>query len=72
MGLRVPFRDSFNLYSDIGECTWSQFKRMVSNVVSLIRQENNILLLHRSHHYMYQLTQDSVHASGRELTEAQQ
>ena len=71
MGLTVPSRESIALYPNPGECSWSVFKRRVDVAVSLIRQENNRMLLRRSRYYMYHLAQDSVRASGRQLTKAQ-
>ncbi|KAL8110533.1 hypothetical protein AgCh_026311 [Apium graveolens] len=47
-------------------------RRKVVKVVTLIRRENNRILLRRSRYYMFELAQDSVRASGRELTEAEQ
>lgn len=73
MGLRVPSRNSLDVYPARNQrISWIQFKREVVKAVLLIRKENNKMLVRRSRHYMYQLAQDSVRASGRELTEAQQ
>ena len=73
MGVRVPTRHSLDVYPTRNHgMSWIQFKRKVVLAVSLIRKENNRMLVRRSRHYMYQLAQDSVRASGRELTETQE
>lgn len=73
MGLRVPSRDSFGIYPIRDDSVIRvEFKRRVVNSVACIREENNRMLMRMSRRFMYELAQDFVRASGRELTEAQQ
>ena len=73
MGARVPIRDSLAMYPVNGETqNWNDYRRKVIKAVTQIRVENNRMLLRRNRLYMYELANDSVRASGRELIEVEQ
>ncbi|KAL8093983.1 hypothetical protein AgCh_035750 [Apium graveolens] len=73
MSVRVPLRRSLSIYPRPHKnLPRSEFRRKVVKAVTLIRRKNNRMLLRRSRYYIFRLAQDSVRASGRELTEAEQ